>query len=73
MYRYTIRGAGFQFDHQERSGRKLHPGSIVRARQGPDEFRITRIVKEPLPVLGSVLPLRAAAGIADAERFVRRN
>jgi hypothetical protein len=72
MYRYKVSGAGFEFEHKEESGRRLQAGDVIRSGQGPDEYKVLRITKEPSAVFGSTLPLLSSRGVAEAERFVRR-
>jgi hypothetical protein len=71
MYRYKIRGEGFEFEHEE-SSKPLQAGTIIRPHgQGPFEYRVTRIEKEARSVFGFSPPLNVTRGIAQAERFTR--
>jgi len=69
MYRYKIRGEGFEFDYAEESRMRLREGSIVKPGEGPDQFEVTRITKEPRAVFGFSAPLLSSRGEAEAKPF----
>jgi hypothetical protein len=68
MYRYRIRGEGFEFDHEEEDY-PLREGDIVTRDGETARFKVTRITKEARSMFGFSLPLIAANGSAEAERF----